>query len=239
MERRAAKDRKKAYENRRITFPSRWRRLVHSQIIIAAARRTPRSDSATAASCSTHSDLFCGLSRLSSFFLWAVVIAACHRENRYFEPPPASDASPTQLQLSPLVAGRTSVAFREQQRYHYEENAHHVSEGKRLFSWFNCSGCHAHGGGDSGPPLMDDQWIYGGEIDQIYLTIFQGRPNGMPAFGGKIPEQQIWQLAAYVRTMSGHGTKEARTGRDDHIQKPSEQSRRQEALRGEASNLDH
>jgi cytochrome c oxidase cbb3-type subunit III len=164
-------------------------------------------------------------------------MSACHRENRYFEPPKNSDAPPTQVQLSSLVAGQSSpLQFREQQKKMYEENAYHLSEGKRLYTWFNCVGCHAHGGGDSGPPLMDDQWIYGGEIDQIYLTIVQGRPNGMPAFGGKIPSQQIWQLAAYVRSMGGHGPKAARPGRDDHIQKPSEQGRRDEELRGAPAN---
>ncbi len=164
-------------------------------------------------------------------------MSACHRENRYFEPPKNSDAPPTQVQLSSLVAGQSSpLQFREQQKKMYEENAYHLSEGKRLYTWFNCVGCHAHGGGDSGPPLMDDQWIYGGHIDQIYLTIVQGRPNGMPAFGGKIPSQQIWQLAAYVRSMGGHGPKAARPGRDDHIQKPSEQGRRDEELRGAPAN---
>lgn len=168
--------------------------------------------------------------------LATVTFAGCHRENRYFEPPSGSDVAPSQLQLSPLVAGRQSTQFREQQRKLYEENAYYVAEGKRLYQWFNCVGCHASGGGDSGPPLMDDQWIYGGEIDQIYLTIVQGRPNGMPAFGGKIPSQQIWQLAAYVRSMGGHGSKSARPGRDDHMQRPSEQSRRDKAQRGMPSN---
>jgi cytochrome c oxidase cbb3-type subunit III len=158
------------------------------------------------------------------------VLVACHRENRQFVAPPDSDLPPSKLQMSTLVAGESSAQFREQQRHEYEDNAYHVSEGKRLYTWFNCNGCHASGGGDSGPPLMDDRWIYGGEIDQIYLTIVQGRPNGMPAFGGKIPSQQIWQLAAYVRSMGGHGPKSARPGRDDHIQRDSEQGRKDEAI---------
>ncbi len=165
-----------------------------------------------------------------------LTIVGCHRENRYFEPPRGSDLAPSQLQLSPLVAGQSSLQFREQQKREYEENAYHVSEGKRLYNWFNCVGCHANGGGGSGPALMDDRWIYGGEIDQIYLTIVQGRPNGMPAFGGKVPSQQIWQLAAYVRSMGGHGPKAARPGRDDNIQKDSEQGRTDEPLRGAPSN---
>jgi cytochrome c oxidase cbb3-type subunit 3 len=133
--------------------------------------------------------------------------------------------------MSGLVAGPQSIQFREKQAREYEGNAYHLSEGKRLFTWFNCTGCHAHGGGGSGPALMDDRWIYGGEIDEIYLTILQGRPNGMPAFGGKIPPQQIWQLAAYVRSMGGHGPKSARPGRDEHIQRDSEQARRDRPIK--------
>jgi cytochrome c oxidase cbb3-type subunit III len=68
---------------------------------------------------------------------------------------------------------------------------------------------------------MDDKWIYGGEIDQVYLSIAQGRANGMPAFGGKISSQQIWEIAAYVRSMSGQAPKAARPTRDDHLHTPS------------------
>ncbi len=35
--------------------------------------------------------------------------------------------------------------------------------------------------------------------ENIYATIINGRPNGMPAFGGKIPPQQVWQIVAYVQ----------------------------------------
>jgi cytochrome c oxidase cbb3-type subunit 3 len=49
---------------------------------------------------------------------------------------------------------------------------------------------------------MDDQWTYGGRIDQIHASIVQGRPNGMPSWRGKIPDTQIWEIAAYVRSLS-------------------------------------
>lgn len=156
-----------------------------------------------------------------------LVSAGCERERRHFQAPPASDVPPTQVAMTSLVAGSESRELRSRQQRIYEHNAWHMSEGKRLFTWFNCNGCHGHGGGDIGPPLMDERWIYGGEIDQIYLTIAQGRPNGMPAFAGKIPPQQIWQLAAYVRSMGGFGPKSARPSRDDHIQVPAEQSRKE------------
>ena len=54
-----------------------------------------------------------------------------------------------------------------------------------------------------GPPLMDQQWIYGGRLDQIYASIVQGRPNGMPSWARKIPDAQIWEIAAFVKSLSG------------------------------------
>jgi cytochrome c oxidase cbb3-type subunit III len=64
---------------------------------------------------------------------------------------------------------------------------------------------------------MDSEWRYGGRIEEIYQTIEQGRPNGMPAFGDKIPEEQIWQIAAYVRAMSGNVDRFAAPSRADRI----------------------
>jgi cytochrome c oxidase cbb3-type subunit 3 len=94
----------------------------------------------------------------------------------------------------------------------YYENAEAVVTGKRLFGQYNCSGCHSNGGGGMGPSLMDDEWIYGGRLEQIHQTLVEGRPNGMPAWGGKIPDQQLWQLAAYVRSMSLPETLAAQNG---------------------------
>ena len=53
-----------------------------------------------------------------------------------------------------------------------------------------------------GPPLMDNNWIYGDSIENIGASIREGRPNGMPAFRGSLPDEQIWQLAAYARSLS-------------------------------------
>jgi hypothetical protein len=60
--------------------------------------------------------------------------------------------------------------------------------------------------------LMDDEWIYGGRLEQIHQTLVEERPNGMPAWGGKIPDDQLWQMAAYVRSMSLPATLAAQNG---------------------------
>ena len=96
--------------------------------------------------------------------------------------------------------------------YRYYDNAAAVITGKRLYREYNCNGCHSSGGGGMGPSLMDDEWIYGGRLTQIHQTLVEGRPNGMPAWGGKIPDEQLWQLAVYVRSLSLPATLAAQNG---------------------------
>jgi len=161
----------------------------------------------------------------------ATVLFSCEREERRFsETAPANSRaqlSPSDFQpgpaASPRLESKSVAAASTIQKGPYGENAWAVSEGKRLFTWYNCVGCHAHGG--MGPPLIDDKWIYGSEPEQIHQTIVQGRPNGMPAFGGKISDQQVWQLVAYVRSMSGLLRKDVSSTRSDHMAvRPSEQA---------------
>lgn len=85
----------------------------------------------------------------------------------------------------------------------YAGNVLALEEGRRLYHWMNCSGCHFAGGGGIGPPLMDDDWIYGGRPDQIFDSVANGRANGMPAYGDKLAADQIWQIVAYVETLGG------------------------------------
>jgi cytochrome c oxidase cbb3-type subunit 3 len=84
----------------------------------------------------------------------------------------------------------------------YYDNVDAVVAGKTLFASMNCAGCHTNGGGGMAPSLLDNQWIYGGRLEQIHQTIVEGRPNGMPAWGTVLPDEAIWYLSAYVRSMS-------------------------------------
>jgi cytochrome c oxidase cbb3-type subunit 3 len=102
-----------------------------------------------------------------------------------------------------------------------EGNAYSISEGQRLFNWYNCSGCHSQGGGGMGPPLMSNPYVYGSAPENIYDTIVKGRPQGMPSWGGRIPENQIWQIVAYVRSLSGSEPRAATSGRTDTLEKKS------------------
>ena len=74
--------------------------------------------------------------------------------------------------------------------------------GRKLFVQYNCYGCHGgHAGGGMGPSLRDQVWIYGSTDADIFNSIAQGRAEGMPAWGTKLPADQIWQIVSYVKTL--------------------------------------
>jgi cytochrome c oxidase cbb3-type subunit 3 len=131
----------------------------------------------------------------------ALALGACDRETRPTGHEPVHQSAPTSAQ--------------DPRGRRYEANAYAIGQGQHLFRWMNCNGCHANGGGGMGPALMDDAWRYGANIEDIYTSIDRGRPNGMPSFHGKLTEEQTWQLAAYVRALSGHADRIAAPSRAD------------------------
>ena len=144
--------------------------------------------------------------------------ASCKREERAFRvsPPSAARAQTVRLtELQPGSAQAPEVTVNE-----YEQNAYALSEGKRLYEQMNCVGCHFHGGGGIGPPLMDARWVYGSDPSQIFSTIVQGRPNGMPAFRNKLNDDQVWKIAAYVRSLSGQVSMDVAPARSDDMSGP-------------------
>ena len=77
-----------------------------------------------------------------------------------------------------------------------------IQRGMQYFTMFNCVGCHApNGGGGMGPSLSGRSLTYGAEPAQMYLSIYQGRPRGMPAWGAMLPDNIIWDLVAYIRNL--------------------------------------
>jgi cytochrome c oxidase cbb3-type subunit 3 len=134
---------------------------------------------------------------LATGIAFAALLIGCERERRGLRdqpPPPPSAGNP------------------------YGNNAWAISEGAQLYRWFNCGGCHAsQGGGGIGPALMDDKWIYGQEPAQVFASIAEGRPNGMPAFRNRLTDQQIWQLVNHVLTLAGQVRFDAKSGRRDGL----------------------
>ena len=85
----------------------------------------------------------------------------------------------------------------------YEGDKGAISTGGKLFIAYNCLDCHgADGSGAMGPSFQDGRWHFGGAPGEVFESIYQGRPDGMPAWGGRITNDQIWMLTAYVRSLS-------------------------------------
>lgn len=149
------------------------------------------------------------------------LVGGCEREARRFTSPvdnarPSPDGA-REGSLQPgqaLTGGVRTAAVNESP---YENNAFAVNQGKRLYRWYNCSGCHSNGGGGIGPALMDSEWKYGSDPANIFRSIVAGRPKGMPSFGGHIPEDQVWQIVAYVQSMSGQLRKDVAPSRSDSL----------------------
>ena len=85
----------------------------------------------------------------------------------------------------------------------YEGDKKAIGTGGQLFIAYNCLDCHgAEGSGAMGPSFQDGRWHFGGSPAEVFESIYQGRPDGMPSWGGRISNDQIWMLTAYVRSLS-------------------------------------
>jgi cytochrome c oxidase cbb3-type subunit III len=156
-------------------------------------------------------------SPVSLLILGLLALAACDREERHSRSKPIGETVPAGESPDTIWPGGTQPPPLDARAKLYDNNANAISAGQALYNQMNCVGCHSHGGGGMGPALMDDEWRYGGRIDQIATSIAEGRPNGMPSWRSKLTDDQIWQLAAYVRSMSGQPSKDAVSSRSESM----------------------
>jgi cytochrome c oxidase cbb3-type subunit 3 len=79
-------------------------------------------------------------------------------------------------------------------------------EGQQLFA-DNCASCHGDNGAglvDAGGPSLNDQiWLYGGTLEAIRAQINQPRHGVMPAWGARLGDTAVKQLAVYVHGLGG------------------------------------
>lgn len=86
----------------------------------------------------------------------------------------------------------------------YANDVAAIKAGHELFVNMNCAACHGYDlKGGMGPDLTDTYWRYGGSPADIYKSIFEGRPQGMPAWGRSIPPEYIWKVVAYIQSKGG------------------------------------
>lgn len=79
-------------------------------------------------------------------------------------------------------------------------------EGAKIFQE-QCVACHgAEGKGNQelgAPNLADGLWLYGGDRDSVYRSIFYARNGSMPAWNGRLDEATLKMLAIYVHALGG------------------------------------
>lgn len=83
----------------------------------------------------------------------------------------------------------------------YRGDAAAVAQGKEVFDQI-CATCHKpDGSGLVGPSLVDPYWKYGHTDDDLFTTVSEGRPGGMPPWGKVLGSEKIWKVLAYVDTL--------------------------------------
>ena len=151
------------------------------------------------------------MSSLSRASLLALaLLAGCDREARNPRGGPLPESAP-------LVSAVLSSDAADPRAAGYQNNAMHVSNGQLYFSWMNCTGCHSNGGGGIGPAFSDTKWRYGSSIESVVQSIANGRPNGMPAYAAKMTPTQVWETAAYVRSLAVRVPQSLRSGRSEGL----------------------
>jgi cytochrome c oxidase cbb3-type subunit 3 len=126
----------------------------------------------------------------------------------------AVNSNPEVALVDIAPGGEPPVRQKSPEAAKFDGNADQIAAGRQLYVAFNCVGCHFNGGGGMGPALMDKRWLYGSSMENIASTIREGRPNGMPSFRAMVGDDQVWQLAAYVRSLSGLGAKGAQANNE-------------------------
>ena len=119
---------------------------------------------------------------------------------------PASPQSPDTTKFvahgEHMIAGLVAPRDTQMLRNPFEGNADAIAAGAKLYISYNCVDCHgADGSGSMGPAFADGRWHFGGSAAEVYESIYQGRPDGMPAWGGLLDRSSIWRLVSYVRSL--------------------------------------
>jgi len=86
----------------------------------------------------------------------------------------------------------------------YLSDASTLDAGKKIFVTA-CAACHAaDGGGTVGPNLVDEYWLHGGSISDVFKSIKYGWPEkGMKSWKDDYSPVQIAQLASYIKSIKG------------------------------------
>lgn len=104
-----------------------------------------------------------------------------------------------QKEYGPLYASFAKIPIPELAK---NERAMRIANRIFLNNCANCHGANARGG-KGFPNLTDDDWLYGGEPQNIEETITKGRQGQMPAWGEQFGRLGVREVVAYALSLSG------------------------------------
>jgi cytochrome c oxidase cbb3-type subunit 3 len=142
---------------------------------------------------------------------FAAIVSACNGGKRHTSDAELKAELPSEGLLASIplgdLAGPSESLLRGEIHNPYAHQEAAITEGKSLFHSMNCVACHGYGArGGMCPDLTDKAWRYGGTPAEIYKSIAEGRPKGMPAWGQMLPPETIWKITAYIESLGGATT---------------------------------
>ena len=109
-----------------------------------------------------------------------------------------------EMRAAEAAYGPIYAQFKNTDLRQLAQNEAALKIGESLYSSY-CTTCHGSDarGARGYPNLRDNDWLYGGEPDNIKLSILQGRRALMPAWGEVLSAEDIFNVTAYVEQLSG------------------------------------
>ena len=109
-----------------------------------------------------------------------------------------------EMQAAEAAYGPIYAQFKNTDLRQLAQNEAALKIGESLYSSY-CTTCHGSDarGARGYPNLRDNDWLYGGEPDNIKVSILQGRRALMPAWGEVLSAEDIFNVTAYVEQLSG------------------------------------
>lgn len=109
-----------------------------------------------------------------------------------------------EMQAADAAYGPIYAQFKNTDLKQLAQNEAALKIGESLYSSY-CTTCHGSDarGARGYPNLRDNDWLYGGEPDNIKVSILQGRRALMPAWGEVLSAEDIFNVTAYVEQLSG------------------------------------
>lgn len=114
------------------------------------------------------------------------LLPACTRESR--------TVGPEQPQTPPNGNADPRITY-------FENNAYQTAQGGRYFTWYGCGTCHVEGAAGA-RDLALEMTRHPRGFATVYVAI-AGHQNVPANYGARIPVEQLWQIAAYVRSLPG------------------------------------